>query len=53
VKEENGAKHVFVSKVTKGGNADKAGVSVGDVVVGVSGSFEDIVKVVGAGLDRV
>jgi len=50
---EDGAKHVFVSKVTDGGNADKAGVLVGDVIVGVSGSFEDIVEVVGSGLDRV
>jgi len=50
---EDGAKHVFVSKVTEGGNADRAGVLVGDVIVGVSGSFEDIVEVVGSGLDRV
>jgi len=52
-KGEDGAKHVFVSKVTEGGNADTAGLLVGDVIVGVSGSFEEIVEVVGVGLDRV
>ena len=50
---QDGAKHVFVSKVTEGGNADKAGIEVGDVIVGVSGSFEDVVEVIGSGLDRV
>jgi len=53
VKAEDGSKHVFVSKVTEGGNADMVGVNVGDVIVGVSGSFEDVVEVIGSGLDRV
>lgn len=50
---EDGAKHVFVSKVTEGGNAERAGVEVGDVIVGLSGSFEEVVEVIGSGLDRV
>jgi len=52
---EDGSKHVFVSKVVKGSNAKKAGFEVGDVIVGVSGSFEahDVVSVVGESLERV
>jgi len=53
VKAEDGSKHVFISKVIQGGNADMAGVEVGDVIVGVSGSFEDVFEVIGTGLDRV
>uniref|UniRef100_A0A7S1ZNQ0 PDZ domain-containing protein n=1 Tax=Trieres chinensis TaxID=1514140 RepID=A0A7S1ZNQ0_TRICV len=51
--EVDGAKHVFVSKVVNGGNAEKAGVMVGDVIVGVSGTFDDTVDVAGLGLDKV
>lgn len=50
---EDGAKHVFIAKITEGGNADKVGLQVGDVIVGVSGSFDEVVEVVGAGIDRV
>mmetsp|Transcript_23067 Transcript_23067/g.53501 ORF Transcript_23067/g.53501 Transcript_23067/m.53501 type:complete len:362 (-) Transcript_23067:150-1235(-) len=32
-------KFVFVSKVEKGGNADKAGIKVGDVITAVTGSM--------------
>ena len=51
--EEDGMKHVFVSSLVVGGNADKAGILVGDVLVGVSGSFSDIEDVFGLGLGRV
>jgi len=49
----DGATHVFISKVTEGGNADMVGIEVGDVIVGVSGSFDDVVVVVGSGLNEV
>jgi len=53
VPSSDGARHVFISKVTEGGNADMAGIEVGDVIVGLSGSFEDVVEVIGSGLNRV
>ena len=51
----DGSKHVFISKVTEGGNAEKAGLKTGDVIVAVSGSFEanNVTPVVGASLERV
>jgi len=51
----DGSKHVFISKVVEGGNAQKAGLKVGDVIVAVSGSFEasNVTPVVGASLERV
>jgi len=45
--------HVFVAKVAEGGNAEKAGLQPGDVIVGLSGSFDEITDVIGVGLDRV
>jgi hypothetical protein len=51
--EEDGLKHVFVSSLVKDGNAEKAGIVVGDVFVGVSGSFSGLEDVFGAGLGRV
>lgn len=53
VVNRNGMKHVFISKIVEGGNAEKCGLQIGDVIVGVSGSFDDIVEVVGDGLDKV
>ena len=51
---ENGAKHVFVSKIVEGGNAEKAGIQLGDLIIGVSSIFGDTLENVnGAGLDRV
>ena len=45
---------VFVSSLVEGGNAKKAGLIVGDVVLAVSGIFEDSIEDVhGLGLDRV
>lgn len=51
--EEDGMKHVFISKVIEGGNAEKAGILVGDVVIGVTGTFDDIVNVAGLGIEKV
>ena len=51
--ESDGSKHVFISKVVTGGNAKIAGIQVGDVIVGLSGSFSDVVEVVGSSLERV
>lgn len=53
VKEEEDKNYVFVSEVNKGSNADKAGVRVGDVIVQLSGTFDEIVDVSGLGIERV
>lgn len=53
VVNRDGMKHVFISKIVEGGNAEKFGLQIGDVIVGVSGSFDDIIEVVGDGLDKV
>jgi hypothetical protein len=45
--------HVFVSKVIPNGNADKVGIQVGDVIVGISGLFGSIECVVGESLEKV
>ena len=51
---ESDPKVVFVSKVVEGGNAEKAGLRVGDVVVGVNGLFDDtVVPVIEAGLEKM
>eukprot|EP00978_Attheya_sp_CCMP212_P005435 scaffold12193_cov51-Attheya_sp.AAC.1 len=47
------AKFVFVSKIVDGGNAEKAGLQPGDVIVGISGTFDDVVPVAGLGLEQV
>mmetsp|Transcript_22562 Transcript_22562/g.37320 ORF Transcript_22562/g.37320 Transcript_22562/m.37320 type:complete len:270 (+) Transcript_22562:120-929(+) len=46
-------KPVFVSKVVPGGNAAKAGIKVGDVIVGVTGIFGGLRSVLGKGIDEV
>ena len=51
--EEDGTKHVFVSKVVEDGNAERNGILVGDVIVGVSGPFKDVVNTVESDLDRM
>jgi len=45
--------HVFVSKVKSDSIAEKAGIQVGDVIVGVSGLFGEVQGVSGLGLDLV
>ena len=44
---------VFCSKVTPDGFAEKAGVKVGDVFLGVSGIFGNVEDVTSAGIERV
>lgn len=44
---------VFLSAVTPEGNADKAGLLIGDVVMGVTGVFGGLDSVVGLGIDKV
>lgn len=51
--EEKDKNYVFVSDVNKGGNADKVGIRVGDVIVKLSGTFDEIVDVSGLGIERV
>jgi hypothetical protein len=45
--------YVFISKITTGGNAEKAGLRVGDVVVGVTGLFGGITIVMESGVDKM
>lgn len=51
--KDDGMKHVFISKLVSDGNAEKFGLQIGDVIVGVSGSFDDVIEVVGEGLEKV
>lgn len=51
--EPDGAKYVFVAEVTYGSNADIAGLRVGDVIVQLSGTFDEVVDVAGLGIDKV
>ena len=53
VEGKDGATHVFVSKVNAEGNAAKAGIKEGDVILAVTGSFEDVMVVAGLGLANV
>jgi hypothetical protein len=48
-----GGRHVFVAKLTEGGNADMAGLLLGDVIVGLTGIFGDLEDVSGLGLDKI
>ena len=45
--------YVFVSKVVPDGNADMAGVKVGDVIVGATGLFGELEDVCGLGIEKV
>ncbi|KAL7537846.1 hypothetical protein ACHAXR_008116 [Thalassiosira sp. AJA248-18] len=51
--EPDEAKYVFVAEVTKGGNAEKAGIRAGDVIVQLSGTFYDVVDVAGLGIEKI
>jgi len=51
--EEDGANYVFVSEVVAGGNAQKAGLKTGDVIVRLSGTFDEVVNVAGLGIEKI
>jgi hypothetical protein len=51
--EPDAAKHVFVADVNKGGNAEKIGIQVGDVIVQLSGTFDELVDVTGVGIEKM
>jgi C-terminal processing protease CtpA/Prc len=45
--------YVFVSKVIPGGFADHAGIQLGDVIVAVTGLFEDMTTVLESGVEKL
>ena len=51
--EPDAAKHVFVAEVNQGGNAEKIGLRVGDVIVQLSGTFDAVVDVTGLGIEKM
>lgn len=51
--EPDAAKYVFVADLVKGGNADKIGLRVGDVIVQLSGTFDEVVDVAGLGIEKM
>lgn len=51
--EPDGAKHVFVAEVHDRGNAAKAGLRKGDVIVQLSGTFDEVVDVAGLGIEKI
>ena len=51
--EPDAAKYVFVADIVKGGNADKIGLRVGDVIVQLSGTFDEVVDVAGLGIEKM
>jgi len=51
--EEDGFQPVFISKVKPDGNAEKYGLTIGDVIIGISGIFDELEDTTGAGLARV
>jgi len=51
--EADGARYVFVAEVNRGGNAHKAGLRTGDVIVQLSGTFDEVVDVAGLGIERI
>ncbi|KAL3785739.1 hypothetical protein HJC23_006308 [Cyclotella cryptica] len=40
-------------QLNEGGNADQAGLEVGDVIVQLSGTFDEVIDVAGLGLDKI
>lgn len=51
--ESDGSSYVFVSEVNAGGNAAKVGLKTGDVIVRLSGTFDEVVNVAGLGIDKI
>jgi predicted metalloprotease with PDZ domain len=48
-----GQPHVFVMGLTEQGHAEKAGIQIGDVIVGVTGLFGAMEDVTGMGIEKV
>jgi hypothetical protein len=44
---------IFISKLTDKGSAENAGLQVGDVVVGVTGTFGQLADVLGASVEKM
>lgn len=53
VEESLASRHVFVTKVNEGGNAAKAGLLVGDVIVGMTDLFGNVIDVTEFGVDQM
>mmetsp|Transcript_22977 Transcript_22977/g.41398 ORF Transcript_22977/g.41398 Transcript_22977/m.41398 type:complete len:309 (+) Transcript_22977:120-1046(+) len=51
--ENDGSKYVFVAEVNDGGNAAKAGLRKGDVIVQLSGTFDEVTDVTGLGIEKI
>lgn len=47
------SRFVFVTKITLGGNADTAGLKVGDTLVSITGLFGKLSPAVGVGVDAI
>ena len=45
--------HKYHGQVVEGGNAQKAGIKKGDVIVRLSGTFDEVVDVAGLGIDKI
>lgn len=50
---EDGSKSVFIGKLVEDGNAQKAGLKVGDAIVAVSGNFKEVIDVFGLPLEKI
>ncbi len=44
---------IYHPQVCAGGNAEKAGIQTGDVIVRLSGTFDEVVDVAGLGIDKI
>lgn len=51
--EPDGSRFVFVAEVNEGGNAQKGGLRAGDVIVQLSGTFDEVVDVAGLGIEKM
>ena len=51
--EPDVAKYVFLADVVEGSNADKIGLRVGDVILQLSGTFDEVVDVAGLGIEKM
>ena len=51
--EPDGSRFVFVAEVNEGGNAQKGGLRAGDVIVQLSGTFDEVVDVAGLGIEKI